>query len=859
MMGPSRKVFRETKGGNTLTLKKRLILNAGITLLGIAVVGLTSMVGMHMVQERIKTLTGTSTPFQVFTLEFAKALQEHNLILYRLAGSGSEAELTGHEQDLAKSLNVLADLGKGLAFLRGDFSDGTEGVIHEIKGLGQDLVDTSRTRVLAENDAGRAVLDIRARLKEISLRLRKLEHSMTELYRKTFANVSSSTAKAREAAIRFIELQRMKDAVQQIQLALAEINATSTHQGFLAAGGRIKFAMQAVDEVGTRACPSAVPPLHELARIVLKPGGLLEIRQTAVTGSKGHTTVDQVRDLQDRSSAKLSEAILSVEEVLDGTGVVFQAQNSSLDRALKEADSVTGIIVSTQGLIEMVANIGGLMGQILHEGSPAGIERITKDLDSLLHEAVRRSSQLTAALLAAGKRPESEQMREISGFLGETRKQVTGEASAVLRLVRAVKAREQGAERLASLSAIAGEHQRKGLKSIGAAKDEQKSAVRTVNVVTKLVAGAVIGTSILVLVLGFWYGRRTERAIMVPIEELMVFAAKFGKGRIGVRLPKRSGDEFAMVAESFNTAASRIEETVKSIWGVARESASNARNLSAMASKLNEDARNQASQTSMSLNAVQAMSTTNRVMADSVSELSSSASVTKELGLQARRLMEDSYKEMTVYGVLLKSVGAGMNSLKNRSSEIGTVVDLIKEIAEQTRLLALNAAIEAARAGAAGKGFAVVADNVKMLADRVTHSASEIGHAVGGLLGDIDECSILMEKQVLSVEGIMKAIGTTGQASNQVAEAVEKNWVMIVAINEAVQAHSNRLEAILQSVEEIAGVTRDLGDSAKDLESRASVLESLSADLWKKAEWFDYEDVPLGEGAPQLPGWSRAA
>lgn len=166
-----------------------------------------------------------------------------------------------------------------------------------------------------------------------------------------------------------------------------------------------------------------------------------------------------------------------------------------------------------------------------------------------------------------------------------------------------------------------------------------------------------------------------------------------------------------------------------------------------------------------------------------------------------------------------------LNSLQAETNNIGTVLDVIKSVAEQTNLLALNAAIEAARAGEQGRGFAVVADEVRSLAQRTQSSATEIETLIGNLVSSAETSVNSMETGNRLAEQTLERAEVAGSTIREMAEAVEEIRQYNSQIATAAEQQSSVAEDINQNVTQI----RDVGDqSAASTEQVSAASEELA-------------------------------
>jgi len=228
----------------------------------------------------------------------------------------------------------------------------------------------------------------------------------------------------------------------------------------------------------------------------------------------------------------------------------------------------------------------------------------------------------------------------------------------------------------------------------------------------------------LTVLLTLWVANRITRPLSGIAEALKAIAS--GDGDLTQRLSVRSQDEVGQVARAFNHFVEQIQALVRDVGGTGEELAQVSEQLSSLTARYNSQMQAHRKETEQVVTAVTQMSSTAQEVAGSAAQAAEATSTAAQASDSARAVVDNAIA--SIHGLVAEVNAASevIGDLSQQTANIGSVVEVIRSIAEQTNLLALNAAIEAARAGEQGRGFAVVADEVRSLAGRTQQSTHEI-------------------------------------------------------------------------------------------------------------------------------------
>lgn len=331
-----------------------------------------------------------------------------------------------------------------------------------------------------------------------------------------------------------------------------------------------------------------------------------------------------------------------------------------------------------------------------------------------------------------------------------------------------------------------------------------------------------------------------NRAVTVPLEKLAHSLREIaeGEGDLTRRLKIERNDEIGKTSRIFNTFMDKLQSVVRDVKLSAERVLTTSQLLSAASNELTASSSQQSDATASMAASLQEVTVSIQQVADNADLAHGMANEAGGLSGEGHRAVNEAIDEMQKISDSVNASAAAITTLEEKSEQISSVANVIKDIADQTNLLALNAAIEAARAGEQGRGFAVVADEVRKLAERTSTATHEITNTIDEIRQSTQSSVSGMEYSVGQVQKGVEMATHSGVAMTNIETSTNKVKQSVNEISSALREQSIAAAQLAQDVEVIAQKAERNGALAGESSQSANHLADLAATLKQSVDRF---------------------
>ena len=344
-------------------------------------------------------------------------------------------------------------------------------------------------------------------------------------------------------------------------------------------------------------------------------------------------------------------------------------------------------------------------------------------------------------------------------------------------------------------------------------RDAESAQARTLQLISTLLA-LLVGVIAAVII---------TRQITGPLRDTLAVVERIASGDLSQDVKVTRRDELGVLQQGIARMGVTLRDLISGIRDGVTQIASAAEELSAVTEQTSAGANSQKVETDQVATAMHEMAATVQEVARNAEQASHAATGADEQARAGDRVVGEAIGQIERLAQDMHRSTEAMSLLQQESQKIGSVMDVIKSVAEQTNLLALNAAIEAARAGEAGRGFAVVADEVRGLAQRTQKSTEEIEELIAGLQQGTQQVASAMQGSRTLTDSSVELARKAGASLESITSTVSG----IQSMNQQIAAAAEQQSAVAEEISRSILNVRDVSEqtAAASNETAASSVE----------------------------------
>jgi methyl-accepting chemotaxis protein len=338
-----------------------------------------------------------------------------------------------------------------------------------------------------------------------------------------------------------------------------------------------------------------------------------------------------------------------------------------------------------------------------------------------------------------------------------------------------------------------------------------------------------LGIALIMTLLVALIARSISRPLQEAVDAMSMIAS--GESDLTRRLDTHGRDEVTQLGEHFNRFTGKLQGVIGQLQGAAHALGQSAVDVGSNANQAQQHSEQQSAQMEQVATAINEVTYAVQDVARNAEQASSEMRDAQQRASQGQQSIHGSLQQIDQLSGTIDEAVQVIQTLASQSTRIGSVLEVIRSIAEQTNLLALNAAIEAARAGEQGRGFAVVADEVRLLAQRTQQSTAEIQSMIEHLQGQSEAAVKAIDASSAASRQTIEQANEAGVSLDAISQALHNLTALNASIASATLQQSHVVEEINRNVTETADLSRQTATAAQQSSKAGAALNQLREQL----------------------------
>ncbi|TAN41984.1 MAG: HAMP domain-containing protein [Nitrospirae bacterium] len=821
-----------------MNLRTKLNFNAGIILLLMVLIGAASYWGILYIQEKVAELTQKSTPYQIAVFNHQRALQAHSAGLLKMAFSDTDQEFKQNVENVAATLKEVTQAAETASKLgeKGSADD------TEISGITRKIADTTEKRLQLQNKSNTSIEAIKKSADNAEKRLNNLDSAIRKLQKNSTGTMLESIDSTAVIRQQTANLMTIRDGYKDLIININQLPSINDRRSVVGIKDVVEATVNTIRQMikNTKWQGNTGEELERRTKdIAAKMIDAVNLKLRYIKEEEEDLKTKSERLSKD-ADYNIAYAMPVVLKEIERLNAMLKSSTQNMSGSINSFSSTNDILMTAANLAELVSLISSKINYSLTIKNIGELDKTTAMIEKAFVQYDKTYQKLKQLLSGYQEaldlsKASAESVNSVKqGFLGRG-----GVAENIRTTLNNV---EEVAKLNQTMKAIVSKQIEETSHKVASAKTTQENAVAAVRtavgnmlkVITVIVVIAVISS----IVMNRWIGL----SVIKPIKELACMAEGFGNGNLEHSLDESRKDEFGMLAVYFNKAAKNLTGVVRDLLREEGNIVSTVDILRTTAEKTEAGAKKQTKQSHSVATAADQLSQTSNSIAQSVSEVSKTTENAMDVAEAGKEISENAVNTINKVHDSTLGLAAMVEKLNSRASEIGDIVTVIKDIADQTNLLALNAAIEAARAGEQGRGFAVVADEVRKLAERTIKATAEISEKITGIQTESTKTAETMKKSSREVTEATGYIGKVGDALESILKAVQRVRTEITQVAVAVEQQSATANEVSLSAVDTSKVAKDMDKLAEDVMHEVNSLTTIAQDLRNSTGKFKISD-----------------